>query len=130
MPISGEALGICSRRWTSLRTRSLHVLGHAGFLDARREVLVVLAGVVELRQLLADGAQLLAQDVLALRVVDRLLDVLVDLGAQLRDLDLAGEQWDERAQPHDRVGLLEQRDAVVEAEIGTGAGDVGDQLGL
>ena len=54
----------------------------------------------------------------------------MDLGAQLRDLDLAREQRDERAQARDRVGLLEQGDAIVEAEIGTGAGDVGDQLGL
>ena len=108
----------------------LHVVGHACLFDAGAEIFVVFAGVIELGELFADGAQLLAKDVLALRVVDRLLDVLVDLGAQLRDLDLAREQRDELAQAGEGVGLLEEGDAIVEAEVGTRAGDVGDQLGL
>ena len=40
------------------------------------------------------------------------------------------EQRDELAQARDRVGLLQEGDAIVESEIGTRAGDVGDQLGL
>jgi hypothetical protein len=84
------------------------VVGHAGFLDASAEVFVVFAGVVELGEFLADCSQLLAENVLALRVIDRLLDVFVDLAAQLGDLDFAGEQWDELAQPEERVGLLEE----------------------
>ena len=100
------------------------------FSNSGAEVLVVLACVLELDELLADRAQLLAKDVLALRVVDRLLDVLVDLAAQLGDFTLACKQRDQRAQTRDGVGFLEQRDAVVEPEIGTGAGDVRDQLGL
>ncbi len=102
--------------------------GIPAFSTRVRKILVVFAGIVELGELLADGAQLLAEDVLALRVVDRLLDVLVDLGTQLRHLDLAREQRDERSQPRDVIGFLKQRHAVVEVEIGTGARDVGDQF--
>ena len=54
----------------------------------------------------------------------------MDLAAQLGDLDLTREERDERAQARDRVGFLEQGNAVVEAEIGARARDVGDQLGL
>ena len=54
----------------------------------------------------------------------------MDLGAQLRDLDLAREQRNERSKPCDGIGFLQQRDAIVEVEIGTGAGDVRDQLGI
>ena len=54
----------------------------------------------------------------------------MDLAAQLRHLDLAGQLGDECAQPLHRVGLLQQRNPLVEVEVRTGAGDVGDQSGL
>ena len=108
----------------------LHVVGHAGLLDASAEVLVLLASILELDELLADGAQLFAEDVLTLGVVDRLLDVLVNLAAKLSDLALTRQQRDQRAQARDDVGLLEECHAVFEAEIGAGAGDVRDQARL
>jgi hypothetical protein len=64
---------------------------------------------VALAELLLDGAQLLAQDELALRAVDLALDLGLDARADLDDLELAGEDLGDAPQPQRDVGLLEQR---------------------
>jgi hypothetical protein len=64
---------------------------------------------VALAELLLDGAQLLAQDELALRAVDLALDLGLDPRADLDDLELAGEDLGDAPQPQRDVGLLEQR---------------------
>ncbi len=63
---------------------------------------------VALAELLLDGLELLAQEVLALRLVDLGPHVGLDLGAQLEHLELARQDAGELAQPLLDVGLFEQ----------------------
>ncbi len=63
---------------------------------------------VGLAELLLDRLELLAQEVLALRLVDLGAHVGLDLGAQLEHLELAREDARELAQPLLDVGLFEQ----------------------
>jgi hypothetical protein len=67
-----------------------------------------LAGIA-LPELLLDGLELLAQDVLALAAVELGLHAGLDAGADVRHLELAREDLRERAQPACDVALLEQR---------------------
>src|SRR3954452_15722222 len=59
---------------------------------------------VELTELLADRLELLAQDVLALALVELGLDLVLDLRADRDDLELARQDLDEGAQALDDVG--------------------------
>jgi hypothetical protein len=59
-------------------------------------------------ELLLDRLQLLAQEVLALRGFHLRLNLVLDLGAELRDLELAVEDHEHIAQPLLDVVLLEQ----------------------
>jgi hypothetical protein len=76
------------------------------------ELLAQLVGLgrrlVELAELLADRLELLAQDELALALVDLRLDLALDLRADRDDLELACEDVDEAPQPLADVDLLEQ----------------------
>ena len=65
--------------------------------------------VVGLAELLLDGAHLLAQEVLALALVDLAAHVALDLGAELEHVELAREDADQRAHALLDVALLEQR---------------------
>jgi hypothetical protein len=80
-------------------------------VDAREllaQVLRLLGRLVELAELLLDRLELLAQDVLALALVDLGLDLGLDLRADGDDLELAGQRLDELAQPGADVHLLEE----------------------
>ena len=77
---------------------------------------------VGLAELLLDGAQLLAQEVLALALVDLAAHVALDLGAELQDVELAREDADELAHALLDVVLLEQRLLVLRLDA-HGAGD-------
>ena len=78
----------------------------------RGQLLAQLAGLgrrlVELAELVLDRLELLAQDELALALLDLALDLRLDLGADRDDLELAGEQLDQAPQPPGDVDLLEQ----------------------
>ena len=63
---------------------------------------------VALAELVLDRLHLLAQEVLALALVDLGLDLRLDLGPEPDHLELAGEDLREAAQPLGDVDLLEQ----------------------
>ena len=118
-----EALELAARRLVGLFGEAelvelLAKLGHLGFL------------LVGLAQLLLDRLELLAQEVLALALVDLAAHVALDLGAELEHVELLGEDADEAAQALLDVVLLEQRLLVVGLDA-HGAGDEeGEGAGL
>ena len=77
---------------------------------------------VGLAELLLDGPELLAQEVLALALVDLAAHVALDLGAELQHVELAREDADELAHALLDVVLLEQRLLVLRLDA-HGAGD-------
>ena len=91
------------------------VLGRLADLVGQHELVELGAQLVDLglllvglAELLLDGLELLAQKVLALRLVDLGAHVGLDLGAQLEHLELARQDAGELAQPLLDVGLFEQ----------------------
>src|SRR3972149_6472728 len=68
------------------------LLGHARRLDLLAERVDLLRALVRLAQLLLDRLELLAQEVLALRLRDLGLDLRLDLRAELEDLGLLAER--------------------------------------
>src|SRR5439155_2989277 len=105
-------------------------LRHARLLD----LLAVLGddalAVLALAQLLLDGLELLAKDVLALVLLHALGDLLADLvlEAHLRE-GLLGP-LDDLLQALLDVEGLEQLDPLLQAEVGRVAGHVGERAGL
>ncbi len=83
------------------------LLGQAGRLDPLAQLVDLRLLLVPLPELLLDRPQLLAQVVLALALVDPLLDLRLDLGAERDHLELAGEDLREPPQPGADVDLLE-----------------------
>jgi hypothetical protein len=77
----------------------LHVLGHAGGFDLLAQLLGLALAFVLLAQFLLDGLHLLAQVVVALRLLHLVLHLGLDLGAQLLHLDLLGQVLVEQFQP-------------------------------
>ena len=77
----------------------LHVLGHAGFFDLLAQVFDFALALVLLAQLLLDGLHLLAQVVVALRLLDLVLHLALDLGAKLLDLQFLGQVLGKQLQP-------------------------------
>ena len=100
--------GSCSRRSSSRsawrRTSSRSAIAASCW----RSSLGLRGRLVELAELLVDRLELLAQDVLALALVELGLDLVLDLRADRDDLELAREDLDEPAQALGDVGLLEQ----------------------
>ena len=93
-----------------LAFRLLHgVLGETRRLDLRTQLLRLDLLLVELAELLLDRFHLLAQEPLALALLHLRLDLRLDGGADLDELELAGEQLGEHAQALGHVALLEQR---------------------
>ena len=83
------------------------LLGQRRALDPLPQLVDLGLLLVALAELLLDRAELLAQVVLALALVDPLLDLGLDLGAELDHLELAGEDLGEPAEPDADVDLLE-----------------------
>ena len=84
------------------------VLGQLGRLDPLAQLVDFGLLLVLLPELVLDRFQLLAQEELALALVDLRLDLGLDLGAELDHLQLAGEDLREVAQALGDVDLLEQ----------------------
>ena len=84
------------------------VLGKPGRLDPLAQLVDLGLLLVALAQLLLDRLQLLAQEVLALALVDLRLDLRLDLRAELDHLELAGEDLGQAPQALGDVDLLEQ----------------------
>ncbi len=86
--------------------------------------------VVALAQLGMDRAQLLAQEVLALRAVHLLARLGGELLLHLEQVDLTLEQLGDTPQPHQPVGGLEQGLGVLELELEIGGGEIGEAAGV
>ena len=84
------------------------LLGQLGPLDPLAQLVRLGLLLVALPQLVLDRFQLLAQEELALALVDFGLDLGLDLAAELDHLELAGEDLREPAQPRGDVDLFEQ----------------------
>ena len=107
-PYSAAAGGSFSSRPSSRSACLRGVLGQLRRLDPLAQLVDLGLLLVALAELLLDRLQLLAQEVLALALVDLRLDLRLDLGAELDHLELAGEDLREAAQPLADVDLLEQ----------------------
>jgi hypothetical protein len=89
--------------------RLLHVLRQLHLREARAELVQLRLVGVTLPELVLDRLQLLTQEELALPLLHLLLDLRLDLRAQLEDLELAIQDGRDLAQPRLDVTLLEQR---------------------
>ena len=106
--------------------RDLLGLGrHLGVDDLLAEVVQVAAGLVDLAQLLLDRLQLLAQDVLALVAPHLLLDLAVDLLADLQHLVLAREELQHLAQAGLEIERLQHVLLLVDLHVEVRRDEVG-----
>ena len=78
----------------------LHFVGHAGVFDLLFQIFDVALAFVLLAEFLLDGLHLLAQVVLALRLLHAILHFALDLVAQLLDLEFLREVLVDLLQPH------------------------------
>ncbi len=74
-----------------LQSLLLHVFGHARVVDLLAQIFDFALAFVLLAQFLLDGLHLLAEIVIALRLLNLILHFVLDLGAQLLHLDFLGE---------------------------------------
>ncbi len=86
----------------------LHVLRHPGFVDLLAQLFGLALAFVLLAEFLLNRLHLLAQVVVALRLLHLVLHFVLDLGAQLLDFDLLGEMRVHEFQPGGDAGRLEQ----------------------
>ena len=113
-----------------LERAGLHVVGHARALDLLAELVDLGLLRVVLAELALDGLQLLAEDVLALGLVELRLDLGLDAALQLEDLDLAGEEGRHELEPLDDVERLEQLLALLGRHVRAVRDHVGEQARL
>jgi hypothetical protein len=107
----------------------LDLLGHLRLFDRPGEPGDLLRLVVGLAQLLLDGAELLAQQILALTGPHRLLRLLADVARQAQHLDAVGEQPQHAVKPAVDVDRLQHLLLLGRLEV-HGAGDeVGELTG-
>ena len=107
-PYSAAAGGSFSSRESSRSAAFCASSGRLGRLDPLAQLVDLGLLLVALAELVLDRLQLLAQEVLALALVDLGLDLRLDLGAEPDHLELAGEDLREAPQPLGHVDLLEQ----------------------
>ena len=107
----------------------LYLLGHARGFDLLAQVFHVALALVLLAQLLLDGLELLAQVVVALRLLHLVLHLGLDLGAQLLHLDLLGQQLVQLLQPVHDAGRFQQLLLVVRGQKRQRRGHKIDQPG-
>ena len=110
--------------------RLLRLLGQPGLLDPLAQLVDLRLLLVLLPQLLLDRLQLLAQEVLALALVDLGLDLRLDLRAELDHLELAGEDLRETPQPLGHVDGLEQLLLLLGGDAQRAGDQVGERRGL
>src|SRR4029077_20585166 len=108
-----------------LESLLLHRVGHAGLLDLFLDLAKLRAALV-LTELFLNGLHLLAEDVLALRLVEGLLDLALDLRLELEDLVLLGEEDREELHPLDDRWHLEQLLTLLERQVGARCDEVAE----
>ncbi len=126
--VAGEAVvgshGRHARQAAKLLQRFfLHVVGHARGFDLLAQLFGIARGLVLLAQFLLDGLHLLAQVVLALRLLHPVLHFALDLVAQLLDLQLLGQVLVDLLQPHVHIGRLQHILLVASRERGQRRGN-------
>ncbi len=110
--VAGQAVIGGHRRHASqaaefLQRLFLHVVGHAGRFDLLPQLFGIARGFVLLAQFLLDGLHLLAQVVLALRLLYAVLHFALNLVAQLLNFQLLRQVLVDLLQPHLDVGRLQ-----------------------
>ena len=114
-PCSAAACGIFSSRESSRSTCVRTLLGQLELVERGAQLVDLRLGRVLLAELVLDRLQLLAQDPLALALLHLGVDLALDLRADGDDVELAGEDLGQPAQPLADVDLLEQRLALLGA---------------
>src|SRR5207248_10081996 len=104
-------------------------VGHAGLLYLFLD-LAQLGSAFVLAELLLDGLHLLAEDVLALRLVEGLLDLALDLRLELEDFVLLREEDRDELEPLDDRVRLEELLALLEREIRARCDEVREVRGV
>ena len=104
---SPDASGMRSSRLSSLRAGLLDLLGHPRLGDRLGQLRDLGRLLVALAELLLDVAELLAQDELALALVDLLLGLLADLARQAQHLDAVAEKLEHLVEARLQVEGLE-----------------------
>ncbi len=99
-----------------------HVIGHTGGFDLLAHIFDVALALVLLAQLLLNGLELLAQIVVALRLLHLILHLGLNLGAQLLHLDLLGQMLIQQLQSGSDAGRLQQLLLVVGGQEGQRGG--------
>ena len=105
----------------------LHILRHAGGFDLLPELFNVLLAVVELANFLLDGLELLAQVVIALRLLHLVLDFRLNLVAQLLDFRFLGQMLVDALHAQHHVGCFQQFLLVGGGQKGQGRSNEIDQ---
>ena len=128
---SAAAGGIFDSRSSSRTRLLLHGLGHPGGVDLRAQLLDLLRLLVALAELLLDGLQLLAQEVLALVLADLRLHLRLDPRPELEDFQLLDEDPVERV--HARADVELRQDLLLHRRADrrqAGRDEVGELAGI
>jgi len=102
-----------------------HLLGHLRFGDRTVELGDLARRLVAVAELFLDRAHLLAQQVLAVPVVDRCLGALVDFARDFQNLDAVGKKIEQLVEPCLQVERFQQRLFLLDADVH----QTGDEVG-
>ncbi len=105
-------------------------LGHAGLLDAARQLLQFVRRLVQLAELLLDRLHLFVEVVLALALLHLRLDAAADALLDLLDVDLAVDVADQHLQARGDVDRLEHLLLVDQADVQVRGDGVGQPAGV
>ncbi len=128
--VSADCGGIFSKRPSSFRAFSVDLLGHAGLADLGGVLVDLGLDLVVLAELLLDRLELLAQEVLPLRLGHLLLDAVLDLGAELEDLELLLQEPRRRLEASPRLERVEDDLLLVDLEVEVKRHEVAQTTGL
>ena len=112
-----------SRRFSSLRACFSTSSGIRASVDRLLELRDLGRALVALAELLLDRAHLLAQQVLAVGVADRLLGALVDLARELQHLDALREELEQLVEARLAGRSVSSSDCFSSARTSISAGD-------
>ncbi len=108
----------------------LDIVGRLQLGDLAAQLIDRVVAVLVLAKLAPNDTHLLAQKVFALALIEHLFSILLDLLAQLEQLELARQQQIGLAQPLDRVELVQDVEPLGELERRGDRHDIGQVAGL
>jgi hypothetical protein len=127
--VLGGGLGHALEALELLARLLLGLLGHSGLGDRLVQLLDLGGRALALAELLLDRPQLLAQDVLALAALDRVLGLLADVARDLEHLDPVAEQLDDPVEAALQVDGLEDLLLLLDLEVHEARDQVGADRG-